>query len=521
MTAEVDPETIQPYRSENLSLDLRSLALMRIGMGVWILVDLLIRLPDIARFHTPDGYLPVSLLPSPHYVTSHFYLYRYLDSLPAVYMLYLIQAALAVALMAGAYTRIASVLSWWMLACLQSRTPILLDGGDIHMKIMLLFSCFLPLGEVWSWDARIRQKREPAKSPRNFAIKSPVTAAWTIQICLFYFFAAVLKSDPEWRVQGDALYYALSIDQFATEFAQTLIQYPGLLRVLSFAALLVEFTAPLLILFPIFNGVSRSLAILLLTCLHTGIALTLHLGLFMPACFIILIGLLPTWLWDCWTHCEFRPDDFTPRSDLNPRWPSKILASTLVAFSLVQNCAVWSELKFKIPPVIVPQVLAFGRAFSILQFWGLFAPRPFREDGWFVTAGVLKSGKVVNLDNFDGLYPPARPQLLSTQFRNQRWRRYFQNLWRRDNPNWATRYLEIRSQEWALAKQSLAQQDPVQQAYLLFVQEYSQPPGFPPLPSQYRIGQFPSDEKSVAPPVCPKCGKAHSEHHEYEINVTE
>jgi hypothetical protein len=521
MSAVVDDQPIKPYRSENLSLDLRSLALMRIGMGIWILADLIIRLPDIAFFHGADSYLPISLLPSPHYMSAHFGLYRYFDTVASAQLLFAVQAIFAISLILGFWTRISTVVSWWMLVCLQHRTPILLDGGDIHMKIMMLFSCFLPLGEVWSLDAR-RKQNTSTDGRKKYAIQSPVTAAWTLQLCLFYFMAAVLKSDPEWRVHGDALFYTLSIEQFATEFARTLTDFPSLLRILSFAALFIEFTAPLFFIFPIWNGLSRTIGILLVCCLHIGIALTLHLGLFMPACFIVLIGLVPSWLWDSLQQRTLARDDFEPLSGLRPFLINSCLSMFMVFFSLVQNFAVWPDLHIKLPPRMIPPVLAYGRLFSILQFWGLFAPRPFREDGWFVGAGVLKSGATVNLLEPQRPYPPERPLLLSTQFKNQRWRRYFQSMWARDNPNWATRFLEKRAQEWAQEMGHLHKDDPVVHSYLIFVQEYSQPPGAPPTITQYRVGQFPDDDpKAVEIPVCPKCGKAHAEHKSFEFSVTE
>jgi hypothetical protein len=522
MTATVESPAPKPYQSENFSLDLRSLALMRIGMGLWILVDLLIRLPDIAKFHSSDSYVPISLLPSPHYMSSHFGLYRYFDTLVSVEALFVVQAVLAIALILGFWTRLTAIVSWWLLVCLQHRTPLLLDGGDIHFKIMMLFSCFLPLGEVWSLDARrkLRDLSTDEERPR-FAIQNAVTAGWTLQLCIFYFFAAVLKSDPEWRVQGDALFYTLSIEQFATEFARTLTDYPGLLRFLSFGALFIEFTAPLFFVFPIWNGLSRSIGIFLVLALHSGIALTLHLGLFMPACFVVLLGLIPNWLWESILQRRAFWDDFQAREQPRP-WPiSGALSLFLVAFSLVQNCAVWPALNFKLPPASVQPVLGIGRAFSILQYWGLFAPRPFKEDGWFAAAGVLKSGETVNLLDFDRPYPPERPLLLSTQYKNQRWRRYFQNMWERGNPNWATRFLEKRGQEWNQLQGHQHPNDPIDKSYLIFIQEYSQPPGVPPKISQYRIGQFPDDHKSVELPVCPKCGKAHAEHKSIEFSVTQ
>lgn len=511
MTAEVDPETVQPYRSENLSLDLRSLALMRIGMGIWILVDLLIRLPDIPYFHTATGYCPINLLPSPHWISTPYYLYRLVDTSLGVHILYLIQALAAVSMMIGYRTRLAVVISWWMLACLQFRNLMIIDGGDIYLRVMMLFACFLPLDAVWSVDARRKNSPTPTV---GYSIRNGSTAAFTLQVCIFYFMAAVLKNHPEWRIQGDALYYTLSIEQFSSELGRWMTGYPGLLRILSFAALLIEFTAPLFIVFPIANGFTRSIGLSLLVCLHLGIAATIHLGLFMPACLVVLLGLIPTWLWDSLRNRGFSPDRFEPRQDLRPYRATQALAVSLVIFSAIQNSLTWDELGIKLPNSVLQPAVAFGRFFCMLQNWSLFAPRPFREDGWFAAAGVCRSGKIVNLWNFDSPYPPPRPNLLSTQFKNQRWRRYYQRLWDRDNPYWGPHFLEKRKQEWESRFPELSQSDPMLQCYLVFCQEYTQPPGLPPLLSQYRLGEFPMDPKATLTPVCPKCRKPMSNHPE-------
>lgn len=62
-----------------------------------------------------------------------------------------------------------------------------------------------------------------------------------MEIVFVFWFGALLKSGPEWRVKGSAVYYALSVDQLATPIGLFLVQFPLVLKVLTFGVFGLRF----------------------------------------------------------------------------------------------------------------------------------------------------------------------------------------------------------------------------------------------------------------------------------------
>jgi len=70
------------------------------------------------------------------------------DAWPAI--LFIIAGLAALALLAGMRTRLATLVSFVLLLSLHNRAPILLQGGDILLLLLLFWALFLPWGERWS-----------------------------------------------------------------------------------------------------------------------------------------------------------------------------------------------------------------------------------------------------------------------------------------------------------------------------------------------------------------------------------
>jgi hypothetical protein len=87
------------------------------------------------------------------------------------------------------------------------------------------------------------------------------------------------------------------------------------------------------------------------------------------------------------------------------------------------------------------------------QGWGMFAPKPFTQPGWYVFPGKLKNGKEVDLFLGDStIGKPIRwgkpESLVSHLFPNERWRRYLMNLWARDYSDQRPVYCRFLCREW-------------------------------------------------------------------------
>jgi hypothetical protein len=199
-----------------------------------------------------------------------------------------------------------------LMISIQWRNPLILNSGDVLLRMLLFWGMFLPLGAYWSVDRAL--KAAPSRLSMRFL--SLATVALFMQIAFVYWFTAILKSDPAWRTEGTAIYYALGSDQFATRIGAYLHQLPELLTVMTFATVGLEAFGPFLLFCPFFTGPVRTGAALAFMNLHFGIWLTMNVGLFSWTSALCMVCFLPTWFWD--KVAKLR-DAFPERSNLARR----------------------------------------------------------------------------------------------------------------------------------------------------------------------------------------------------------
>ena len=111
------------------TLDLRALALLRIGLGAILLADLVIRAPDLAVWLSDRGVF--SREASIDFNGTWRWSLYWLNGEPIwAGFLMLLAAAFAFLLIFGVRTRFVSVMSFVLLLSLHNRNPLLLQGGD-------------------------------------------------------------------------------------------------------------------------------------------------------------------------------------------------------------------------------------------------------------------------------------------------------------------------------------------------------------------------------------------------------
>ena len=278
---------------EVFSLDLRSLALFRVSFATLILFDLAGRAQGLLAHYTDLGVFPrevaLRYYQEPFFLSLHF-----LDgSWQVQAALFFLAAIFAVMLLAGYKTRLSTVVSWLFLISLQTRNPLVLQGGDIFMRAALFFAMFLPWGARYSVDS----VRRP-----SFTLDTRYVSAWTagfmIQVAAVYVFAGLAKTSAEWTSEGTAIYYALSLDQFTRSFGYFLLQFPDLLRLLTFATLLFELFGPFLLFVPVFTRQVRLAAVVGFIAMHLGLMASMRLGPFPWVGIITMLALLPSSVWD-------------------------------------------------------------------------------------------------------------------------------------------------------------------------------------------------------------------------------
>ncbi|WP_421981590.1 HTTM domain-containing protein [Roseibium sp.] len=274
-------------------VDLRTLALFRVLLSLWILIDLFMRARDLVAHYTDAGVMPRSVQIEHLYATTwSFHLANGSAWFQA--LLFFVAGLAALALMLGWRTRLMTVISWALLLSLQNRNTFILSGED-NLALMLLFwAMFLPLGARYSIDAAL--SRRPVFTGNAYC--TIATAALLLQGMSMYFFSALLKTHPIWTQDGTAVYYALQLDYLVTPFALWFRQFEGLLTGLTFYVYVLELVGPILIFSPLFHRTFRTVLMLAFITMHLSFALFLEIGFFPFISIIMNLTFMPGWMWD-------------------------------------------------------------------------------------------------------------------------------------------------------------------------------------------------------------------------------
>src|SRR5207249_283346 len=121
-------------------------------MGALLLADLAVRATDLNAMYTDEGMFSRALISRLASSVWHWSFHFGGGSAAYQSMLFGIAAALAIALLIGFETRLATIGSWLMLVSIHHRVPPILSGAEILQRILLFWAMFLPLERVWSVD---------------------------------------------------------------------------------------------------------------------------------------------------------------------------------------------------------------------------------------------------------------------------------------------------------------------------------------------------------------------------------
>ncbi|NET75069.1 hypothetical protein [Okeania sp. SIO1F9] len=280
---------------EIIGLDLRSLAIFRIGLALMTLTDIIIRSQALNAHYTDNGLLPRSALIdmlnpwdwSINLISGHPFIQG---------LIFAVAIFFALAMLFGYRTRLATIATWALIISLNNRNPVLIFAADHVLRAMLFWSMFLPLGACYSIDSALNSARNPL--PKR--VCSGATLAFLIQLCYIYIWSAAFKTKSDiWWPDGDAVYYSLSFDQYSTAFGQFLLSFPQeILKLLTISALIFEWVGPLIIFIPFRNALFRCIAIVSFVLLHIGFELCFHIGILSYLSIVNWLALTPSVIWD-------------------------------------------------------------------------------------------------------------------------------------------------------------------------------------------------------------------------------
>jgi hypothetical protein len=386
------PAALWSALAEHLALDLRSVALFRIALGLVLVADILVRLRDFSWHYGEHGVLPQAVFLAE--LPWSWSLHAAFASEAWVLTLMLVQLLLGLALASGVFTRTSALLAFVLFTSLDNRNPFVLSSGDTLLRLMLLFGSFLPLGARASVDRRrLASGGRDSSSGGATLVGSAAAVAITIQAVVVYSASGIHKLlDPEW-LRLDGSLRSFDAVQFSTSVGAWLTAYPGVCMVLSLATLVLEVLGPVgLVLLP---GRWRMWLCFAFIGFHLGSAVTLRLGIFPYAGVVLWTVFLPAYGWDQWLPRRLR----RPRRDATPivhlqRSPRV----SWIPLSIAALVVVWSTKSVHTGPFN-----SFMRTAGLAQSWRLFTP-PARVSGWIVAPARHSDGSEVDAlggDAFD------------------------------------------------------------------------------------------------------------------------
>lgn len=434
------------------SIDVRSLALVRVAIAIIVLQDLARRSFDLAIFYGDAGVLPSEYLHS--FWNGALSWSLHLVGGGPIWLLaalFVIHALAAAALLVGFHTRIATVITWLLVVSLHNANPLILQGEDVLVRVVLFVCMFLPLGAAYSID-RLRSRSPEA------TFLSGWTVAYLLQIAFLYFFVALYKHSPEW-IHGDAIYYALSIDQYATPVGKYLLNFSAVLSFFTVAVLIFQSLALFLLFSPWKTVWVRGATVVLLMLMHAAFAVSMNLGMFSAVSIAALSGFLPTELWDAIerslsARMRTARDAISRLSAVSaPIAEMTHLQALISVLGIVYIFYIffWHGLNVLNPG----QYVAFSHGFEIPakvlrldQRWNLFAPYPYRDDGWVIVDAVREDGIHIDLFRDGELVSYERPGVIYDLYPRPRWRRYFLSLRLEGNAQFRVPYAQYLCREW-------------------------------------------------------------------------
>ncbi|WP_440765113.1 HTTM domain-containing protein [Natronorubrum sp. DTA7] len=282
-------EAIREAVRSRFEIDTRSLAALRIALGLLLLLDLIHRAGAIERFYTDDGAYPLAAYEAAYPQFSGLSLHAASGELWFQQLLFVVAALFAVALIAGYRTRVVALVSLLLLLSLHGRNPAVLNGGDRLLRVLLLVALLTPLGERWSVDA---VRRGTART----TVVGVTTAALLVQPLAVFTQNAILKHRGTTWYAGEAVEIALANDAMTIYLGNHLGSVPALLEAINWIWITLLAGSVAFLLLPV--GRLRAAVALVYIGAFLGMIPTISIGLFPLVLAAAILPFLTSPFWE-------------------------------------------------------------------------------------------------------------------------------------------------------------------------------------------------------------------------------
>jgi hypothetical protein len=129
------------------------------------------------------------------------------------------------------------------------------------------------------------------------------------------------------------------------------------------------------------------------------------------------------------------------------------LATQVLAFVFLLYVLCWNLTTVSAFPM-PERAVGLGPFLGLDQYWGMFAPSPLSQDGWYVIPGTLRDGRKVDVmtvtrDDYR-LHEVSweKPRYVPDTFKNEHWRKYLENIWSEQHADQRLHFGRYICREW-------------------------------------------------------------------------
>ncbi|GIV27340.1 MAG: hypothetical protein KatS3mg027_1154 [Bacteroidia bacterium] len=402
--------TFLNYIYSHYTFNSRLLSVGRILISIILLFDLLFRFQNFEAHYTNAGVLPTSIIKEYYpFYQYYFSLHNIFDSYVQQKCLFFIHFLIVSFLLVGYKTRVFTILNFIFLLSLHHRNPLILQGGDDLLRLTIFYMIYLPWNRFYSLDAYLTNRKQNNYSSSNNEF-SWMFVVFYFNIAFVYLFSAFLKTADEWRVSGEAIYYALSLETLRLGLGHWTYSHPLLMKFATFFVYYVqEIIAPIFLILSI-NSFIRNVSLFLIILLHLFIVTHLKVGIFPFVGITTAIMLLNLHQQNRIIITKFSKISF---------YFSLLIFILILRF----NLATLNTNYFTIT-LLEDRIL---NSIGLSQRWNMFSPGVKRYDGHLVLRGIKSDNTEWDIIHNSSKIHYEKTTQNFNYLKGDRWRKFLEN----------------------------------------------------------------------------------------------
>jgi predicted DCC family thiol-disulfide oxidoreductase YuxK len=141
---------------------------------------------------------------------------------------------------------------------------------------------------------------------------------------------------------------------------------------------------------------------------------------------------------------SYFPQGITSRYSITPGIPAIVLATWCLLYITLYNFHKYDETALPVPK----SLHWVSGLFKVDQNWAMFAPAPYKGDGWYVIPAQLMNGDTVDLFKDGQPVSYDKPERVAATYSNTRWSKYLRTVRKTQYKNALRHYVRWVWRDW-------------------------------------------------------------------------